>query len=327
MLLHQHYVPHVPNVRCGWDGRRSGEGIGTFFRKLFPFFFKRAARIVSKPLIKTVARSVKTIGKKAVKSASKHGLKKIAKEIAKEGASEIARAATEKLLEGVDNISNKAKQKGASAQKTDTAAAAVKRSIKPLADTINKNATKKIENDIGKLLPPSVSVKKRKIANKSASKHDCLKKIAKEIAKEDASEIARAATEKTDIAVAVKRSIKTLDDTINKEIARRAASQKLLEGTSDDAVLFEPVKQPVSSTERAPRKKKRLLLTREKLLTQRSTCSLCYSIFSTPWHMRRHIINVHVGIKEKYTVAECSYCSKLFHNSGNRSKHIKRFHS
>jgi hypothetical protein len=38
MLLHQHYVPHVPNVRCGWDGRRSGEGIGTFFKKLFPFF-------------------------------------------------------------------------------------------------------------------------------------------------------------------------------------------------------------------------------------------------------------------------------------------------
>ena len=49
-----------------------------------------------------------------------------------------------------------------------------------------------------------------------------MKKIAKEIAKEDASEIARAATEKTDIAAAVKRSIKTLDDTINKEIARRA---------------------------------------------------------------------------------------------------------
>ena len=173
----------------------------------------------------------------------------------------------------------------------------------------------------------AVNVKKRKIANKSASKHGCLKKIAKEIAKEDASEIARAATEKTDIAAAVKRSIKTLDDTINKEIARRAASQKLLEGTSDDAALFEPVKQPASSTERAPRKKKRLLLTREKLLTQRSTCSLCCSIFSTPWHMRRHIKNVHVGIKEKYTAVECSYCSKLFYNSGNRSKHIKRFHS
>ena len=170
MLLHQHYVPHVPNVRCGWDGRRSGEGIGTFFRKLFPFFFKRAARIVSKPLIKTVARSVKTIGKRAVKSASKHGLKKIAKEIAKEGASEIARAATEKLLEGVDNISNKVKQKGASAQKTDIAAAAVKRSIKTLGDTINKSAANKIENGIDKLLPSSVSVKKkRKIVNKPLS--------------------------------------------------------------------------------------------------------------------------------------------------------------
>ena len=36
--------------------------------------------------------------------------------------------------------------------------------------------------------------------------------------------------------------------------------------SSDDAALFEPAKQPVSSAERAPRKKKRLL-TREKLLT------------------------------------------------------------
>ena len=67
----------------------------------------------------------------ANKSASKHGLKKIAKEIAKEAASEIARAATEKLLEVVGNISNKVKQKGASAQKTDITAATVKRSIKP----------------------------------------------------------------------------------------------------------------------------------------------------------------------------------------------------
>ena len=77
-------------------------------------------------------------------------------------ASEIERAATEKLLEGVDNISNKAKQKGASAQKTDTAAAAVKRSIKTLGDTLNKSAAKKIENGIDKLLPPSAGVKKGK---------------------------------------------------------------------------------------------------------------------------------------------------------------------
>ena len=71
---------------------------------------------MTKPLVKTVVRSAKTIGKRAIKSASKHGLKKIAKEAAKESASEIARVGTEKLLEQIDNISNKAKQKGASVQ-------------------------------------------------------------------------------------------------------------------------------------------------------------------------------------------------------------------
>ena len=148
MLLHQHYVPHVPNVRCGWDGRRSGEGIGSFFRKLFPFFFKRAARIVTKPLLKTVVRGAKTIGKKAIKSASKHGLKKLAKEVAKEGASEIARLGTEKLLEGIDTISSKAKQKGAPARQVDTAAAAIRKGLKNAGDSLSKSAAEKIESGI-----------------------------------------------------------------------------------------------------------------------------------------------------------------------------------
>ena len=86
MLLHQHYVPHAR----GWDGHRSAEGICSFFRKLFPFFFKRAARIATKPLIKTVVRGAKTVGKKAIKSANKHGIKKVLKEVAKDGVSEIA---------------------------------------------------------------------------------------------------------------------------------------------------------------------------------------------------------------------------------------------
>ena len=83
---------------------------------------------MTKPLVKTVVRSAKTIGKKAIKSASKHGLKKLAKEVAKEGASEIARLGTEKLLEGIDTISSKAKQKGAPAQTVNTAAAAIRKS-------------------------------------------------------------------------------------------------------------------------------------------------------------------------------------------------------
>ena len=126
---------------------------------------------MTKPLVKTVVRSAKTIGKRAVKSVSKHGLKKLVKEAAKEGASEIARIGTEKLLEGLDNISNKAKQKGAPAQKTDTATAAVKRGIKTLSDSLNKSATKKIESSIDKLIPTAVGVKKRKrkIANKPTS--------------------------------------------------------------------------------------------------------------------------------------------------------------
>jgi hypothetical protein len=171
MLLHQHYIPHVPNARCGWDGRHSGEGIGSFFRKLFPFFFKRAARIVTKPLIKTVVHGAKTVGKKAIKSASKHGLKKIAKELAKEGASEIARAGTEKLLEQIDTISNKAKQKGASAQKIDTATAAFKKGIKTASDSLQKSAAKKIESSIDNIIPEPVDVKKRKrkITNKSSN--------------------------------------------------------------------------------------------------------------------------------------------------------------
>ena len=172
MLLHQHYVPHTPNVRCGWDGRRSGEGIGWFFRKLFPFFFKRAARIVTKPLVKTVVRSAKTIGKKAIKSASKHGLKKLAKEVAKEGASEIARLGTEKLLEGIDTISNKAKQKGVPAQKIDTAAAAIRKGLKNAGNSLSKSAAEKIESGIDKLIPTTSGVAKkrrRKAVNKPPS--------------------------------------------------------------------------------------------------------------------------------------------------------------
>ena len=180
MLLHQHYIPHVPNARCGWDGRHNGEGIGTFFRKLFPFFFKRAARIVTKPLIKTVVHGAKTVGKKAIKSASKHGLKKIVKELAKEGASEIARAGTEKLLEQLDNISNKAKQKGASAQKIDTATAAFKKGIKTASDSLQKSAAKKIESSIDNLISEPGDVKKKKMENcKQVIERFESKKIAK----------------------------------------------------------------------------------------------------------------------------------------------------
>ena len=125
---------------------------------------------MTKPLVKTVVRSAKTIGKRAIKSASKHGLKKIAKEVAKEGASEIARLGTEKLLEQIDNISNKARQKGAPAQQTDTVSAAIKKSIKTATDSLNKSATKKIDNSIDKLIPEAAGVKrKRKIVNKSTS--------------------------------------------------------------------------------------------------------------------------------------------------------------
>ena len=97
---------------------------------------------MTKPLIKTVVHGAKTVGKKAIKSASKHGLKKIVKEVAKEGASEIARAGTEKLLEQIDTISNKAKQKGASAQKIDTASAALKKGIKTASDELFENDDK-----------------------------------------------------------------------------------------------------------------------------------------------------------------------------------------
>ena len=97
---------------------------------------------MTKPLVKTVVRSAKTIGKRAIKSASKHGLKKIAKEVAKEGASEIARLGTEKLLEKIDAISNKAKQKGVPAQKIDTASAVIKKGLKTASDSLNKSAAK-----------------------------------------------------------------------------------------------------------------------------------------------------------------------------------------
>jgi hypothetical protein len=48
----------------------------------------------------------------------------------KENVNEVAKTGTEKLLEQIYNISNKAKQKGASAQKIDTTLAAFKKRIK-----------------------------------------------------------------------------------------------------------------------------------------------------------------------------------------------------
>ena len=126
---------------------------------------------MTKPLVKTVVHGAKTIGKKAIKSASKHGLKKIVKGVAKEGASEIARAGTEKLLELVDAISNKAKQKGAPAQKIDTASTAIKKGIQTVSDNLKKSAAKKIENSIDNLIsePGNVKKRKRKIANKTTN--------------------------------------------------------------------------------------------------------------------------------------------------------------
>ena len=138
---------------------------------------------MTKPLVKTVVRSAKTIGKRAIKSASKHGLKKIAKEAAKEGASEIARLGTEKLLEQIDNISNKAKQKAAPAQQADTVSAAIKKSIKTAADSLNKSAAKKIDNSIDKLIPETDGVKKRKrkIVNKKPANSSKVKRPRKSL--------------------------------------------------------------------------------------------------------------------------------------------------
>ena len=157
----------MPGARCAWDGHRSGEGISTFFRRLFPFFFKRVARIATKPLIRTVARGAKTIGKKAIKSASKHGLKKLAKEVAKEGATEIAKLGAEKVLQGIDSISTKAKQKGAPASKIDAVTAAIKKGVKNVSADLSSSAAKKIDSSIDKLIPvagssSSASKKKRK---------------------------------------------------------------------------------------------------------------------------------------------------------------------
>ena len=168
MLLHQQYVPHAPNVRCGWDGRHSGEGIGSLFKKLFPFFFKGAARIATKPLIKTVVCSAKTVGKKAIKSASKHGIKKLVKEVAKEDASEIAKLGTEKLLEKIDTILNKAKEKGLRAHHIDRAAATIRKGVQNASNSLNKIAAKNIDSWI-----PTNSVakkRKRKAVSKPKSK-------------------------------------------------------------------------------------------------------------------------------------------------------------
>ena len=121
---------------------------------------------MTKPLLKTVVRSAKTIGKKAIKSASKHGLKKVAKEIAKDIPKDIAkdgaRLGTEKVLEGIDTIANKAKQKGAPAQKTDTVTAAIRKTLKNAGDSLSKSAAEKIESGIDKLIPTADTAKKRK---------------------------------------------------------------------------------------------------------------------------------------------------------------------
>ena len=90
-----------------------------------------------------------------IKSASKRGLKKIVKEVAKEGASEIARLGTEKLLEQIDNISNKARQKGAPAQQTDTVSATIKKCLKTTSDSMSS-----------KFLNPKISALIDDIVNK-----------------------------------------------------------------------------------------------------------------------------------------------------------------
>ena len=152
-----HVVPPTLRASCGWDECCSDEGISSFFKKLFPFFFKRGARIAIKPLIKTVVRSANTVGKKAIKSASKHGIKKLVKEVAKEGASEIAKLGTKKLLENIDTISNKAKRKGVPAHHIDKAAAAIKKGVQNASNSLNKSAAKNIDNWI-----PTNSVAKKK---------------------------------------------------------------------------------------------------------------------------------------------------------------------
>jgi hypothetical protein len=65
-------------------------------------------------------------------------------------------------LEGIDTISNKAKQKGAPVQKIDTATAAIRKGLKNVGNSLSKGADEKIESGIDKLIPTVTTVKKQK---------------------------------------------------------------------------------------------------------------------------------------------------------------------
>ncbi len=158
MIIHR-YIPHTPHTYGGFYSHHSGQGISSFFRKLFPFLFKRVVRVVTKTAVPAVAKAVKTVGKKALKSAAKHGLK----EIAKEGLIEAGKYGVSKAVETIDTLTKKAVSKGLPAKSAHLISDALKKSTYSVANDAAVATANKVNTVLGGLSTgDSSSSKKRK---------------------------------------------------------------------------------------------------------------------------------------------------------------------